>query len=230
MVVRPGDLIVGDGDGLLVVPAEEAEDIAVCVEQIQRNEAGILQSIAQGRADRTWVDRSLADKGYCESVGHRTRGQRQVVRFDYWLDPAFNRIVSERPAFAYIRVNAKGLTTRPGHASPQAHVYQITAAKDELPRRWFVTAELLARCPNLVAVSSSGSGCDTIDIDACTAAGVVVMNRAGGNADSVAEMAVGLMLSVMRRIPESDRHMKAHSTGSREDLMGHELVGGRWVW
>ncbi|AOZ03738.1 methyltransferase [Cupriavidus sp. USMAHM13] len=63
MVVRPGDLIVGDGDGLLVVPAEEAEDIAVCVEQIQRNEAGILQSIAQGRADRTWVDRSLADKG-----------------------------------------------------------------------------------------------------------------------------------------------------------------------
>ncbi|MGO4303601.1 RraA family protein [Cupriavidus sp. RAF12] len=63
MVVRPGDLIIGDGDGLLVVPAEEAEAIAVRVEEVQRMEAGILESIAQGRADRTWVDRSLADKG-----------------------------------------------------------------------------------------------------------------------------------------------------------------------
>ncbi len=51
------------------------------------------------------------------------------------------------------------------------------------------------------------------------------MNQAGGNADSVAELAVGLILSVMRRIPESDRRMKTHTTGSREDLMGHELRG-----
>ncbi|AOY95747.1 3-phosphoglycerate dehydrogenase [Cupriavidus sp. USMAA2-4] len=157
--------------------------------------------------------------------GTELGGQRQVVRFDYWLDPAFNRIVSERPGVRLHTCQREGADDEAWARLSQAHVYQITAAKDELPRRWFVTAELLARCPNLVAVSSSGSGCDTIDIDACTAAGVVVMNQAGGNADSVAEMAVGLMLSVMRRIPESDRHMKAHSTGSREDLMGHELRG-----
>lgn len=151
--------------------------------------------------------------------------QRQVVRFDYWLDPAFNRIVGERPGVSLHTCQREGADDEAWARLSQAHVYQITAAKDELPRRWFVTAELLARCPNLIAVSSSGSGCDTIDIDACTAAGVAVMNQAGGNADSVAEMAVGLMLSVMRRIPESDRRMKAHGTGSREDLMGHELRG-----
>lgn len=149
----------------------------------------------------------------------------QVVRFDYWLDAAFNRIVGEAPGVTLHTCQREGADDEAWARLSQAHVYQITAAKDELPRRWFVTAELLARCPNLIAVSSSGSGCDTIDIDACTAAGVAVMNQAGGNADSVAEMAVGLMLSVMRRIPESDRRMKSHSTGSREDLMGHELRG-----
>jgi regulator of RNase E activity RraA len=63
MVVRPGDLVIGDGDGLLVVPAEEAETIAARVEDIQRTEAAILESIADGRADRAWVERSLRDKG-----------------------------------------------------------------------------------------------------------------------------------------------------------------------
>ncbi|MGO4303600.1 hydroxyacid dehydrogenase [Cupriavidus sp. RAF12] len=150
---------------------------------------------------------------------------RQVVRFDYWLDPAFNRIVGEAAGVSLHTCQREGADEEAWAHLSQAHVYQITAAKDELPRHWFVTAELLARCPHLLAVSSSGSGCDTIDIDACTAAGVAVMNQAGGNADSVAEMAVGLMLSVMRRIPESDRRMKSHTTGSREDLMGHELRG-----
>lgn len=150
---------------------------------------------------------------------------RQVVRFDYWLDPAFNRIVGEAPDVMLHTCQREGADGEAWDRLSEAHVYQITAAKDELPRRWFVTTELLARCPNLLAVSSSGSGCDTIDIDACTAAGVAVMNQAGGNADSVAEMAFGLMLAVMRRIPESDRRMKTHTTGSREDLMGHELRG-----
>ncbi|EHP43024.1 L-lactate dehydrogenase LldD [Cupriavidus basilensis OR16] len=63
MVVRPGDLVVGDGDGLLVVPAEEAESIAARVEEVQRTEAAMLDSISQGRADRGWVERSLRDKG-----------------------------------------------------------------------------------------------------------------------------------------------------------------------
>ncbi len=63
MVVHPGDLIVGDGDGLLAVPPAEAEAIAALVEAVQEKEAGILRSIAEGRADRAWVDAALRDKG-----------------------------------------------------------------------------------------------------------------------------------------------------------------------
>ncbi|MGO4607670.1 RraA family protein [Variovorax sp. 2RAF20] len=63
MVVRPGDLVLGDGDGLLAVPAEEAEDIAARVEAIQRVEADVLRAIDEGRADRSWVLRALREKG-----------------------------------------------------------------------------------------------------------------------------------------------------------------------
>ncbi len=64
----------------------------------------------------------------------------------------------------------------------EAHVYLISSAKDELPRQWFATADLLARCPKLLCVSSSGAGYDTVDVDACTKAGVIVVNQAGMNA------------------------------------------------
>jgi D-3-phosphoglycerate dehydrogenase len=104
-------------------------------------------------------------------------------------------------------------------------VYHISAAKDELPQEWFARAELLARCPNLLCVSSGGAGYDTVDVAACTAAGVAVVNQAGGNAASVAEHTLGFMLGVSRRMLEGDRRMRREIGYSREDVMGHEIQG-----
>ncbi|MGC3985122.1 MAG: hydroxyacid dehydrogenase [Pseudorhodoferax sp.] len=153
-------------------------------------------------------------------------GIRRVVRFDFWLDPAFDRIVSAAPGIALRTCRREGADADAWDALASAQVLQTTAAKDELPRQWLVGEALLARCPQLLAVSTSGSGYDTVDVAACTQAGVLVLNQAGGNADSVAEMAIGLMLSVLRRIPASDRLLHGPARGfSREDLMGHELRG-----
>lgn len=150
----------------------------------------------------------------------------RVVRFNFWLDAAFDRIVGAAPGLTLQTCAMQGADDAAWAALAQAQVLQITAAKDELPRHWFVTDALLARCPQLLAVSSSGSGCDTIDLEACTRAGVLVMNQAGGNADSVAEMALGLMLAVLRRIRESDALLRSNRRGfPREELMGHELRG-----
>jgi D-3-phosphoglycerate dehydrogenase len=107
----------------------------------------------------------------------------------------------------------------------QAHVYQVSAAKDELPQEWFVSAGLIAQCPQLLCVSSTGAGYDTVDVAACTAAGIAVVNQAGGNADSVAEHTLALMLSVSRRMVESDRRMRREQGFTREDVMGHEIRG-----
>ena len=63
MVVHPGDLIIGDGDGVLAIRPHEAEAIATRVEAVQRIEADALAAIAAGRYDRAWVDKTLREKG-----------------------------------------------------------------------------------------------------------------------------------------------------------------------
>lgn len=65
MVVHPGDIIVGDEDGLVAVPSDEAEQLLVHIREQQKREEAILQSIADGTVDRSWVDELLRQKG-CE--------------------------------------------------------------------------------------------------------------------------------------------------------------------
>lgn len=151
--------------------------------------------------------------------------EKHVVRFDYWLDPIYDQIMSQASGINAVTCAMDGPDYHAWEHLERAHVYQITGVRDDLPKRWFAMDELLARCPDLLLVSSNGSGCDTIDLDACTRAGVAVVNQAGGNADSVAEMTLGLMLAVYRRISESDRFLRSHKGFSREDLMGHEMRG-----
>ncbi len=107
----------------------------------------------------------------------------------------------------------------------RAHVYQVSSAINELPKPYQVREPMLQRCPQLLCVSAGGAGIDTVDLDACTRAGVAVVNQSGANAQSVAELAFGLMLSVARKIPQSDRLLHTERGFSRESLMGIELSG-----
>ncbi|MEZ5652587.1 MAG: NAD(P)-dependent oxidoreductase [Burkholderiaceae bacterium] len=148
-----------------------------------------------------------------------------LVRFDLWLDPVFDERMRQTPAIALSIAPSRGDDERAWRMLSGADIYQISAAKDELPRQFHADAALLARCPGLLCVSSAGAGYDTIDVHACTRAGVAVVHQAGANAHSVAEMAIGLMLAVARRIAESDRRLRSQRGFSREALMGRELAG-----
>lgn len=67
MIVSPGDIIIGDADGVVCIPREGAEGVlAACRAQCER-EAKILSDIGKGAWDRTWVDATLREKG-CEGV------------------------------------------------------------------------------------------------------------------------------------------------------------------
>src|SRR3954462_9635646 len=68
-----------------------------------------------------------------------------------------------------------------------AHAFQIGSARDELPKKYHPGAELLCRAQSLLIVSTNGSGYDTVDLNACTEAGVLCLNQAGGNKEAVAE-------------------------------------------
>jgi D-3-phosphoglycerate dehydrogenase len=151
--------------------------------------------------------------------------QKRVVRSDLWIAPAFDERLAREPGVSLGVFAIRGNPAAAWDLLAGAHVYHVSAAKDELPREWFAGAELLARCPHLLCVSSSGAGYDTVDVAACTAAGVAVVNQAGGNAPSVAEHTLGLMLGLSRRMTESDRRMRREQGFSREDVMGHEIRG-----
>ncbi|MFN0161309.1 MAG: hydroxyacid dehydrogenase [Burkholderiales bacterium] len=147
-----------------------------------------------------------------------------VVRATRWINPAFDERLAREADIRLDLLDGTG-GEDDWRLLSRSHAYHVSAAKDELPRALFVDAGLLARCPNLLIVSSSGAGYDTITVPHCTAAGVAVVNQAGANADSVAEMALGLMLDVMRRISESNRRLRHERGFSREDLIGRELRG-----
>ena len=99
------------------------------------------------------------------------------------------------------------------------------ASRDELPLRWHLGPELLAQMPDLLVAASYGAGYDTIDVEACTAAGVGVVNQAGGNAEGVAQHTLGMILTLLKRIPESEAAMRAGSVRSRDVFLGRELSG-----
>src|SRR6201990_2103222 len=105
----------------------------------------------------------------------------------------------------------------------QAHVFQIGASRQIIAPHFQVNAALLARTPNLVAASSNGAGYDTIDVDACTEAGVVVVNQSGGNKEAVAEHALAMMLTLSKRIVEADRQARIGQTIDRGVYIGREL-------
>jgi D-3-phosphoglycerate dehydrogenase len=103
--------------------------------------------------------------------------------------------------------------------------FYVMASRDELPKPFHVHAPLLAELPGLLMAGSTGAGYDTIDPFACTEAGVLVVNQAGGNAEGVAEHAVGMMLALLKRMPEAQAAMRAGRAKNRVALMGRELRG-----
>ena len=149
----------------------------------------------------------------------------KVVRSGTWTNPIFDELLNRHPGLDLDVFAIAGADEDGWNKLAQAHVYHLMASRDDLPARWHVTDELLQRCPNLLCVSSSGAGYDTIDVEACTKAGVAVVNQAGGNAISVAEQAIGLMIAVSRRLCEQDRRLRSGERFSREEVMGNDISG-----
>jgi RraA family protein len=64
MVVNPGDIIVGDADGLVAIPLELAPKILASAKAILAKETTAMKEIQDGTVDRAWVDKALKEKGY----------------------------------------------------------------------------------------------------------------------------------------------------------------------
>jgi lactate dehydrogenase-like 2-hydroxyacid dehydrogenase len=71
-----------------------------------------------------------------------------------------------------------------------------------------VGADLIGRLPNLEIIANFGVGYDSVDTAAAKARGIAVTNTPDVLNDAVAELALGLMLALARKIPQSDRFVR----------------------
>jgi RraA family protein len=63
MVIAPGDLVVGDGDGLVCVPYEQTAEVLKATEAKHAAELKQIEAIRAGKSDRAWVDAALTRLG-----------------------------------------------------------------------------------------------------------------------------------------------------------------------
>jgi regulator of RNase E activity RraA len=62
--VHPGDLIVGDEDGVAVIPCDEAEAVLIEARKVVEYEKEVMKQIDEGTLDRKWIDEALSGKGF----------------------------------------------------------------------------------------------------------------------------------------------------------------------
>lgn len=87
-----------------------------------------------------------------------------------------------------------------------------------------VDAELMTRADGLKVIGRAGVGVDNIDVEAASAQGIAVFNAPAGNTIAAAELTMALMLSLVRRVTEADRSVRA-GHWDRASFQGVELRG-----
>ena len=127
--------------------------------------------------------------------------------------------ISER-GLALLRESGWNIST-----PPAAELAREIANADGLIVRsaTHVNSELLEHAPILRVVGRAGVGVDNIDVDAATHRGVLVMNTPGGNAVSVAEHTLALLLALARGVPQSNAAIQAGRW--EKSVSGVELRG-----
>lgn len=87
-----------------------------------------------------------------------------------------------------------------------------------------VNADLLSAATKLQVIGRAGAGLDNIEVPAATAKGIVVVSTPDQNSISVAELTLGMMLALARKIPQANQ--SAHGGAwERQKFVGTELYG-----
>jgi len=149
---------------------------------------------------------------------------KRLTYFEKFFDPIAEKTLAGRPDIELVCLHYDRLESDTWTEISRAHGYQIQP-RGELREPWFGDAALLRRCPSLLAISSSGAGYDMVDVDACTAAGVIVCNQSGFNKEAVAEHALGFILALSKKIGLADRVLRREGVSDRFRYMGNDIRG-----
>lgn len=161
---------------------------------------------------------------WCEKHGIRfdeyassqqTRGEAMKIVLAEKVSPATQAVFESEPGWEVLTHDK--LTNGLSAALADADALVVRSAVQ-------VDDALMEQAPKLRVIGRAGVGVDNIDADAATRRGIVVMNTPGANAVAVAELTVGLMLALARKLPAANQSMHA-GKWEKKNLQGMELRG-----
>jgi D-3-phosphoglycerate dehydrogenase / 2-oxoglutarate reductase len=158
-------------------------------------------------------------------IGLMVVNTKRAFYVRYLAHQSYLDTIAKRPDIRLDRLENDSAAAAVEPIFAAAHAYQIGSSRYEIAPHFHATSDLLKRLPNLLIVSTNGAGYDTVDVKACTAAGVLVLNQAGGNREAVAEHAIGMMLTLSKRITESDRAIRRGDAIDRNSFVGDDVHG-----
>ena len=133
-------------------------------------------------------------------------------------------VADDLPASALDLLRAEGwdVDARTGRAPDQLSADLADADALVVRSATKVTAPIINAAPKLRVIARAGTGVDNVDVQAASARGIVVMNAPGANSISVAELAMGLILSMARHLPAADAAMK-QGKWEKKKFLGEEI-------
>ena len=111
----------------------------------------------------------------------------------------------------------------PRDTDPQVQIARAGDADVIMIANMPLRGEVIAACPNLKYIDVAFTGVDHVDLEAARAKGVRVSNAAGYSTEAVAELSLGLMLSLLRNVPQVESRCRSGQT--KDGLVGVELRG-----
>jgi D-3-phosphoglycerate dehydrogenase len=149
------------------------------------------------------------------AAGEKSKGEKMKIVLAEKVSPATLAVFAAEPGWEVLTHDQlpDGLTA--ALADADALVVRSAVQVDDA---------LMEHAPKLRVVGRAGVGVDNIDADAATRRGIVVMNTPGANAVAVAELTIGLMLALARKLPAANSTMHA-GKWEKKSLQGAELRG-----
>ena len=109
---------------------------------------------------------------------------------------------------------------KPANLSSELHYANVLIVRSSTK----VTADLIKDASSLKIVARAGVGLDNVDVKSCEAKGIKVMNTPLSSGNAVAELVIGLMISMLRNIPRAHLQMK-NKIWDKQNLIGNEISG-----
>ncbi len=153
-----------------------------------------------------------------------TANVKRLAYFEQWIDPVAVEMLGKEPDIELVQLQFATPEADNWTELSRAHGYQILPRGD-LREPWFGNAALLAKCPRMLAISSTGAGYDMVDVEACTKAGVIVVCQTGTNKEAVAEHALGLMIALSKKIGITDKALRTGTYVDRYAFTGNDVLG-----